>query len=285
MYGSLAAAPAGAVSNCHVTGNVRGGTNGVMFAGGLIGWSGRVAISRCTFEGDVEGTSGVGGLIGRGYRTTVHQCYAKADVNHIGPGFSAGGLIGNTYNTCTISQSFATGSVGGVAGSIGGLVGDVRDTSITNSFSRSAVSGVTTQQGGLVGLLRADGLVDRSYSTGAMTAGFWVGGLVGNNLGVGNVTLSFWDTESSGIVASAGGTGQTTAQMQTEATFTAVAWDFVTIWGMCAPPTYSISYPYLLWSPLCDLVYAARFRPEDLWCKDLVNPADVLPPVYYSAVK
>ena len=60
-----------------------------------------------------------------------------------------------------------------------------------------------------------------------------VGGLVGQkkyydeywgNEGV--VNDSFWDAQTSGQAASAGGTGKTTAEMQTASTFLDAAWDF-----------------------------------------------------------
>ncbi len=41
------------------------------------------------------------------------------------------------------------------------------------------------------------------------------------------MTDCFWDTQTSGQAASAGGTGKTTAEMQTENTFTDADWDFV----------------------------------------------------------
>jgi len=48
---------------------------------------------------------------------------------------------------------------------------------------------------------------------------------VGRNDG-GTVTASFWDTETSGLTTSAGGTGIPTALMQMESTFTSAGWDF-----------------------------------------------------------
>ncbi|GAH55595.1 unnamed protein product, partial [marine sediment metagenome] len=44
----------------------------------------------------------------------------------------------------------------------------------------------------------------------------------------------FWDTQTSGQVTSDGGTGKTTAEMKTKATFTDVDWDFETIWAICS---------------------------------------------------
>ena len=41
------------------------------------------------------------------------------------------------------------------------------------------------------------------------------------------VVASFWDTQTSGQATSAGGTGKTTAEMQTAKTFLDAGWDFV----------------------------------------------------------
>jgi hypothetical protein len=42
----------------------------------------------------------------------------------------------------------------------------------------------------------------------------------------GTVTGCFWDTQTSGQATSAGGTGKTTAELQTAATFLDAGWDF-----------------------------------------------------------
>ena len=77
-----------------------------------------------------------------------------------------------------------------------------------------------------------------------------VGGLVGDNNG-GVVTACFWDTQTSGQTRSAGGTGKTTADMQTAKTFLDAGWDFV---GETANGTEDIwwilegkDYPRLWW--------------------------------------
>ena len=56
----------------------------------------------------------------------------------------------------------------------------------------------------------------RSYSIGSVTGGGTnVGGLLGRN-NTGSVTVSFWNTETSGQTSSpGGGTGKTTTQLQT----------------------------------------------------------------------
>jgi hypothetical protein len=42
----------------------------------------------------------------------------------------------------------------------------------------------------------------------------------------GVITSSFWDIETSGWTISDGGEGKTTAEVQTESTFTEAGWDF-----------------------------------------------------------
>jgi len=82
-----------------------------------------------------------------------------------------------------------------------------------------------------------------------------VGGLVGSTV-YGNVTNSFWDTETSGQVTSDGGTGRTTAEMQDIYTFSAVGWNITAvanpdirnlayIWNIVD----DVTYPFLSWQP------------------------------------
>lgn len=52
------------------------------------------------------------------------------------------------------------------------------------------------------------------------------GGLAGGNVD-GDVKMSFWDRETSGLAESAGGEGLTTAQMQQATPFLEAGWDFV----------------------------------------------------------
>ena len=93
------------------------------------------------------------------------------------------------------------------------------------------IAGSGSYVGGLVGL-NEYGAVTNCYSTGAVRGSSDVGGLVGRNEGDWNgrdgiVTHCFWDTQTSGQATSAGGTGLTTAEMQTASTFLNAGWDFV----------------------------------------------------------
>jgi len=87
------------------------------------------------------------------------------------------------------------------------------------------VMGTAQYAGGLVGHNEYYGRVTQCYSTGAVTGRYCVGGLVGWNRDA--VTASFWDIQTSVQGTSAGGTGKTTAEMQTAKTFLDAGWDFV----------------------------------------------------------
>jgi len=101
------------------------------------------------------------------------------------------------------------------------------------------------------------GTVTQCYSTGAVRGtGGYVGGLVGGDWG--HVTASFWDIQTSGQTTSQGGTGKTTAQMQTARTFLDAGWDFV---GETANGTEDIwwilegkDYPRLWWEAASHVV-------------------------------
>jgi len=121
---------------------------------------------------------------------------------------------------------------------------------VSNSYSSGSVTG-ENGAGGLVGLNGEGGTVSNSYSTGNVNGNMYVGGLVGGNADT--VSNSFWDTETSGQTTSAGGTGKTTAEMKSIATF--AAWDIIAVTSGQTNPTYiwnivdGQTYPFLSWQP------------------------------------
>jgi hypothetical protein len=81
-------------------------------------------------------------------------------------------------------------------------------------------------QGGLLGQIPTGTTVTNCYATGSVTlTGSTGGGLIAINSGT--VSGSFWDTQTTGMATSAGGTGKTTAQMLQEATF--ASWDMAAV--------------------------------------------------------
>jgi hypothetical protein len=232
----------GTITGCYVDG---GSVSGNDFVGGLVGRNHYGTINNCTLSASVSGNDEVGGLVGGTFRGTITGCYV--DGGSVSGNDLVGGLVGK--NNSTISNCSSEGSVSGndevgglvgrnygtitgcyvdggsVSGNeyVGGLVGS--GGTITNCYSTTSVSG-DRFVGGLVGDTRYSGTITCSYATSSVSGtGWYVGGLMGYNWG--EVRDSFWDTQTSGQVTSGGGTGKTTAEMQTENTFTYAGWDFV----------------------------------------------------------
>jgi hypothetical protein len=170
-----------------------------------------------------------------------------ASVAVTGGTLGVGGLV--AVNDGTISNCYCTGHVTGDE-YVGGLVGlTIVDGTVENSYFTGNVSG-NLQVGGLAG--RNTGTVRNSYSTGSVTGTTGVGGLVGYG-GVGIVTNSFWDRETSGQPSSDGGTGKTTAEMQDITTFLGASWNITAVALNETNPAYTwnivnnVTYPFLGW--------------------------------------
>jgi hypothetical protein len=214
--GGLIASNFGDVTSCHNTAAVTGGTD----VGGLVGSNWGI-LTRCYSTGRVRGGGSVGGFVGENL-SIVDGCYAS------------GPAAGEAY--------------------VGGLVGENYQGQVTDCYSRGAVSG-NWSVGGLVGQNggRTDAgkqaSVTRCYSAGAVQGQNYVGGLVGENLAA--VAGSFWDSQTSGQITSAGGTGKATTELQKAKTFLDAGWDVV---GETANGTEDIwwieegkDYPRLWW--------------------------------------
>ncbi len=160
---------------------------------------------------NITGTNSIGALVG-GNKGAVYNSYSTGAIhgdNFSGGliGVSAGGIISNSYSTCSVSANL-------VPCGIAGLIGYCQNgANVSNSFA--------------AGLLTGTGLLN------------------GLNSGDNNFTITncFWDTETTGTSTSAGGTGKTTAEMKTESTFTDAGWDFNTVWVING--TDNNGYPFL----------------------------------------
>jgi len=244
--GGLVGQNTGTVSNSYA----RVSVSGTAAVGGLVGvndgTNSNSTVSNSYAAGSVSGFNNVGGLVGFNNFGTVTDSYATGSVS--GSSSYIGGLVG--YNAGPISDSYATGgvSVGSSSDFIGGLVG-YNAGSISNSYATGGVSAGSGSDfiGGLVGLNTPFGTVTNAYSMGSVSGTADVGGLMGRNDG--SVSNSFWDATTSGQSSSAGGTGMTTAQMQTQANFTSATsangnvnpgWDFANTWVMYSGYTYPL---------------------------------------------
>ena len=200
--------------------NVVGGHDVGAIAGGSGGTMSNVYVS-----GTVTGTDYVGCVVGalRGSWGVINKARASCTVSGSN---TVGGILGWISAYGSLSNSYFTGAVSGYQ-SIGGLVGYLHDdgsncATLANCYSTGTVTftgGGTTGRGGLVG----------ANESGTAGSG------------------SFWDTETSGVATtSGGGTGKTTAQMKTTATFTGASWNSTTIWKLGAGvyPTLFDSYNF-----------------------------------------
>jgi hypothetical protein len=186
---------------------------------------------------------------------------------------NVGGLVG--FSDGTVSNSSSSGSVNGNK-QVGGLVGMNLDGIVSSSCSSSSV--VTGERGG--GLIGWDsGTVSDSYSTGSVTGNDYIGGLTGtcgwisNCYSTGSVTGTshtgglvgylggfanncFWDTQTSGQAASAGGTDKTTVEMKDIFTYSGAGWNIVGVALNETNPSYiwnivnNVTYPFLSWQPV-----------------------------------
>jgi len=255
--GGLIGSNSGTVSESSTSGKV----NGSESVGGLVGHNGGGSITDSSASAELAGFEGVGGLVGDiNEGSGVERSYATGTVEG---SFSAGGLVGD--NSGNVTASYANGDVNGPSidaarftGSerLGGLVGYNSGT-VTESYAMGSVKG-EREVGGLVGQ-NGGGSIKRSYATGVVRGSDGVGGLIGfNSFGLGTVTHSYWDTETTGQPNSGednalrteeipdsggtGATGLTTSEMTgDEAPDNMTGFDFEETWQT------TDEYPRLAW--------------------------------------
>ena len=166
-------------------------------------------IINSSVSGAVEANADVGGLVGI---NDGHIISSFADVA-VSATINSGGLVGRNQGAMT--NSYASGDVTASGDNIGGLVGLNNELGrIINTYAEGTVMGAS-QVGGLVG--SHHGLIMNSYATigGVSGSGSHLGGLIGMASSTATVIASYWDTERSGIESSGGGSGKTTAELQT----------------------------------------------------------------------
>jgi hypothetical protein len=171
-------------------------------------------IRNLIFSADVNGATassgeyGSAGLIHAALNTIVDNVHGSGTItipNDVGG--CHGGLIGDTYNGSTITDSSFVGTVDAATSSWnGGLIGCVSGgTVVERSFFEGDVNG-HDQIGGLIGWMDNSDLRD-SYATGTVTgSNDWSGGLVGWLGGDGGDADSFAIQNSYASMAIAGNT-------------------------------------------------------------------------------
>ena len=240
----------GTVRNCRVE---RARIAGHRAVGGLVGWN-QGAIFDCRVSGEITGEFSVGGLAGITFwGDGIRRCRADATVSGVN---RVGGLVG----ACGLAEIHWCASTGRVEAesNAGGLVGAAEGAIVQNCYSWATVL-ANDRVGGLIGSngpscqCSAGALpseVAFCYATGLVSGQSATGGLVGVNEDS-EVVASFWDIEASGRPVSAGGTGGTTAQLQSPLLFLDAGWNFA---ATQPPPEFWIvkngSYPRGAWEAI-----------------------------------
>jgi hypothetical protein len=215
---------------------VEGRAAGVDNVGMLVGKCVNTVIDSCGVSGSARGRSGVGGLVGRSVGSLISRSYSAVSVD--GEGDEVGGLAGGAWDSF-LAQSYAICGVKGsafVGGAVGfGMGGLAQDCYAAGEvYGEGPLGGFICYAGGGIG-------VSRSYSAGlvlgvAARAKAGMGGFAGT-LGGGNfgsaggavlMTGCYWDVGKSGMNASAGGVGASTAEMRLAETY--AGWDFESVW-------------------------------------------------------
>ena len=208
--GALAAASTGIISNCYISGGIKGED----FTGGIVGMNAGT-ISDCSSSAVVTGDKNyTGGIVGYNIQGTITNSYSKGTIS----GVHSGGIVGCS-NGGKIFNCYTSSSVtGGVAG---GLVGYLGDGTVSNSYATGLVQG-TTSAGGLIGLTGNAPTLENSI---------WNTQTTGQSVGIGD-NQGGTDTNNKGL---------TTSQMQDSSNWS--GWD-TSIWDFSTyPPTFKTYSP------------------------------------------
>jgi hypothetical protein len=154
------------------------------------------------------------GLYGALYNATITNMGISATVS----GYNYTGIFAGRSDGGTISNIYTTGTLNVYGYRCGGLIG-YNGSTLSNSYSSAQINAIGVETfyiGGFVG--QKVGSITNCYSIGAMSTDSEM--TLGGFSGTGTATDCFWDTQTSGQATSGGGTGKTTSQMKTLATFT-----------------------------------------------------------------
>lgn len=232
----------------------------VITAGGIAGISSG-SITNVTSSGEVTAPIDAGGILGEMDLGVVSEALFTGTAT-VTDAYAGGGLIarvtvGSPSATLTLADSASLGTVimtlpsGNNGGYVGGLIGDAELVIVTGTlalrdlFSAATMSAPTTGVpindpfvGGLIGgLIRqtTSGNSGPEYTTFIMNNVLSVTaqpifGIVDG--GVITATHCFWNASNGKTDPDSGCVAQTTAQLQTQATFT--GFDFATVWSIAA---------------------------------------------------
>ncbi len=194
----------GTISNIKADTVVTGTTN----AGGLIGDANfGLTLENSTFSGSINATgSNAGGLVSTGANVNISNCYNESTVT--AGSIIAGGIIG-ALNGGSVVDCYNTGNVSGNYS--GGIIGFVNTNpiTITNAYNTGLIAG--------------------NSNAGAIVAYQGIAGSTVNGLYVLENSVSVDGGSTYGNADDVGASFYTSAQMQTESTYTG-DFDFTSTW-------------------------------------------------------
>lgn len=223
------------LKNCQITNTIVNGS-----AGGIAGLLINGLISNCSTSGSVSVTSSkslAGGIVGAsGLNSTVAACSNSATISSgsssILDNMSAGGIAGLIFEGSTIQNSYNSGNVsaqGSLYSTAGGIVSHISSyaDSVSNCYNVGTISVSNTGTG--------------NCTTGAGIVGVNGGGSIVNSVwldgSAGALTCWSWPGNTDTIA-----TSKSSSDMMLETTYTAIGWDFSTVWKISAG-----EYPKLDW--------------------------------------
>lgn len=210
-------------------------------------------VKNLTTKGSISAAGYAGGVAARVYGesgvTNFYRCKNETNISITKFNGNVGGICGvvtrSIVNTVIFEECVNTGNIEDTSsgGRLGGICGGVlTNTEALNCYNTGTMKSVAAC-GGIFGFGSSTGaILNKCYSSGLIdSVSAQAGGLAGGSANYAATTNSFWDTQTSGKATSFAGVGKTTAEMQTESTFTGAGWDFTTIWVMD-------DYPELQWA-------------------------------------
>jgi len=187
------------------------------YAGGIVGFN-RGCIDNCNAELDVHCHAYCGGIAGMNFGGEITRCFSS-------------GSMSADYCCCS------------------GIVGMSRQGGkIENCYSLcNLLDG--TRNAGICGEVLSNILIENCYFAGKVNNGPFCGTITGKTEAHFRVANCAWDETlnpdvpafGGGSVVESGNVGLTTEQMKRRASFIALGWDFVGVWGIGQGQTY----PYL----------------------------------------
>ena len=193
MTGSIAGYNYGTITNCAVSGNVKGAT----IVGGIVGTNVFGTIADCNFNGVVmTDEDGVGGIAGGNSQGHITNCHSSGTVGITGAKsgeIGGGGIVGINEGGIVIACHSSSDIISSVY--VGGVIGDNDDGGIVVAcYSTGNVTG-GSNVGGVVGNHHKESFLVACYATGEVEGGMYGGGSTAGVVGriyESTVTACYW---------------------------------------------------------------------------------------------